>query len=192
MEPFHHNSHLSVNHLFHSNFSHCVKYWVSLGEIPSFVQLWFVGRIQQCLSVNEACYGLAYKGETKGQHLISIHSTVSSSSGILLPQVQEHSLIRCTLQAKHVLIENISIYTPAGTKGLREQKEAWKGREKEKKEGRAREEHTGRWKLRGSHYKGERFNVCFVELKVIVNQSKILNFKDFYCLLHYPSKVWAQ
>lgn len=28
---------------------------------------------------------------------------------------------------KHVLIENISIYTPAGTKGLQEQKEAWKG-----------------------------------------------------------------
>lgn len=26
---------------------------------------------------NEACYGLAYNGATKGQHLISIHSTVS-------------------------------------------------------------------------------------------------------------------
>lgn len=42
----------------------------------------------------------------------------------------------------------------------------------ERKRGRKAErekEHTGRWKLRGSHYKGERFNVCFVELKVIVN-----------------------
>lgn len=45
-----------------------------------------------------------------------------------------HSLIRCTLQAKVLpLIENSSIYTPAGTKGLQERGEV---EEEEKGKGR--------------------------------------------------------
>jgi len=74
---------------------------------------------------NEACYVLAYKRATKGQHLISIHSTVSlvrwyfitTGAGAFIDQMHATG-------KKHVLIENISIYTPAGTKGLQEQKEA--------------------------------------------------------------------
>lgn len=53
-------------------------------------------------------------------------------------------MIRCTLQAKQVLIENISIYTPAGTKGLGEQKGGLK-RQRKREEGKQRE--SALWKV---------------------------------------------
>lgn len=83
------------------------------GTIPLFVCVW-LATVFHCQTVEGYVSLQSNNRATADSH--SLHCL--SSLGILLPQVQGYSLIRCPLEARSALIENSSIYTPACMKGL--------------------------------------------------------------------------